>query len=97
MNTAVRADSKRMPGYVGVPVPGVEVRLVDDDGNEIEASDDETIGEVTVRGPNLFTGYLNRPDATGEAMRDGWFFTGDLATVGPRTATGASSAAARPT
>ena len=62
-------------------MPGVEVRLVDDDGNEIDASDDETIGEVTVRGPNLFTGYLNRPDATDEAMRDGWFFTGDLATV----------------
>jgi malonyl-CoA/methylmalonyl-CoA synthetase len=82
MNTAVRADAKRRPGYVGVPVPGVEVRLVDDDGNELDATDDETIGEVTVRGPNLFTGYLNRPDATDEAMRDGWFFTGDLATVG---------------
>ena len=82
MNTAVRADSQRTPGYVGVPVPGVEVRLVDDDGNELDATDDETIGEVTVRGPNLFTGYLNRPDATDEAMRDGWFFTGDLATVG---------------
>jgi malonyl-CoA/methylmalonyl-CoA synthetase len=82
MNTAVRADSQRKPGYVGVPVPGVEVRLVDDDGNELDATDDETIGEVTVRGPNLFTGYLNRPDATDEAMRDGWFFTGDLATVG---------------
>jgi malonyl-CoA/methylmalonyl-CoA synthetase len=82
MNTAVRADSPRKPGYVGVPVPGVEVRLVDDDGNELDASDDETIGEVTVNGPNLFTGYLNRQDATDEAMRDGWFFTGDLATVG---------------
>ena len=82
MNTAVRADSKRRPGYVGIPVPGVEVRLVGDDGEDIDARDDETIGEVVVRGPNLFTGYLNRPDATDEAMRDGWFFTGDLATVG---------------
>ena len=80
MNTAVRADSPRRPGYVGVPVPGVEVRLVADDGSDIEGSDDETIGEVAVRGPNLFSGYLNRPDATAEAMRDGWFFTGDLAT-----------------
>jgi malonyl-CoA/methylmalonyl-CoA synthetase len=83
MNTAVRADSPRRPGYVGVPVPGVEVRLVADDGSEIEDSDDETIGEVAVRGPNLFSGYLNRPDATAEAMRDGWFFTGDLATRAP--------------
>src|SRR4051812_39267155 len=81
MNTAGRADPPRKPGYVGGPVPGVEVRLVDDDGNEMTATDDETIGEVTVRGPNLFTGYLNRPDATDEAVRDGWFFTGDLATV----------------
>jgi malonyl-CoA/methylmalonyl-CoA synthetase len=81
MNTAVRADAPRRPGYVGVPVPGVELRLVGDDGEEIEAADDETIGEVAVRGPNLFTGYLNRPDATAEALRDGWFFTGDLATV----------------
>ena len=80
MNTAVRADSPRRPGYVGIPVPGVEVRLVADDGSDIEGSDDETIGEVAVRGPNLFSGYLNRPDATAEAMRDGWFFTGDLAT-----------------
>ena len=83
MNTAVRADSPRRPGYVGVPVPGVEVRLVADDGSDIEGSDDETIGEVAVRGPNLFSGYLNRPDATAEAMRDGWFFTGDLATRAP--------------
>ena len=81
MNTAVRADSQPRAGYVGVPVPGVEVRLVDDDGNEMSATDDETIGEVTVRGPNLFAGYLNRPEATEEAMRDGSFFTGDLATV----------------
>jgi malonyl-CoA/methylmalonyl-CoA synthetase len=83
MNTATRADSARRPGYVGVPVPGVEVRLVADDGTDVEESDDETIGEVAVRGPNLFSGYLNRPDATKEAMRDGWFFTGDIGTRAP--------------
>jgi malonyl-CoA/methylmalonyl-CoA synthetase len=83
MNTAVRADSPRRPGYVGVPLPGVEVRMVGDDGSDIETSDDETIGEVAVRGPNLFSGYLNRPEATAEAVRDGWFFTGDLATRAP--------------
>jgi malonyl-CoA/methylmalonyl-CoA synthetase len=80
MNTAVRADGERRPGYVGPAVTGVELRLLDDDGNELDASDDETIGEVAVRGPNLFSGYLNRPDATAEAVRDGWFHTGDLAT-----------------
>ena len=83
MNTAVRVDAPRRPGYVGVPVAGVDVRLAADEGGDVEASDDETIGEVAVRGPNLFTGYLNRPDATAEAMRDGWFFTGDLATRAP--------------
>ena len=83
MNTAVRADSPRRPGYVGVPLAGVEVRLVADDGSDVEESDDETIGEVAVRGPNVFSGYLNRPDATAEAIRDGWFFTGDIGTRAP--------------
>ena len=80
MNTAVRADGERRPGYVGRPIADVDLRLVGDEGEDIEAADDETIGEVAVRGPNLFSGYLNRPDATAEAMREGWFFTGDLGT-----------------
>jgi malonyl-CoA/methylmalonyl-CoA synthetase len=83
MNTAVRADSPRRPGYVGVPLDGIGVRLVGDDGGDVDVSDDETIGEIAVRGPNLFSGYLNRPDATAEAMRDGWFFTGDIGTRAP--------------
>jgi malonyl-CoA/methylmalonyl-CoA synthetase len=83
MNTAVRASGERRPGYVGPPLDGVELRLVDDDGNALDAADDETIGEIQVRGPNLFLEYLNRPDATGEAMTDGWFRTGDLATRAP--------------
>jgi malonyl-CoA/methylmalonyl-CoA synthetase len=78
MNTAVRADGERRPGEVGAPVPGVSVSLRADDGAEAP-SDGETIGEIHVRGPNLFLGYLNRPDATAEALRDGWFATGDLA------------------
>jgi malonyl-CoA/methylmalonyl-CoA synthetase len=83
MNTGVRASGERRPGYVGPPLPGVELRLVDDDGNAIEAADDETIGEIHVRGPNLFLEYLNRPDATAESVVDGWFRTGDLATRAP--------------
>jgi malonyl-CoA/methylmalonyl-CoA synthetase len=82
MNTGVRAAGERRPGYVGPPLEGIELRLVDDDGNTIEGGDDETIGEIHVRGPNLFLEYLNRPDATDEAMTDGWFKTGDLATRG---------------
>src|SRR5690606_10441366 len=52
-------------GAVGKPLPGIEVRLGDD-------------GEILVRGDNVFTGYLNRPEATAEALVDGWLHTGDL-------------------
>jgi malonyl-CoA/methylmalonyl-CoA synthetase len=83
MNTAIRADGDRRPGYVGAAIDGVELRLLDDDGQTVEAHDDETIGEIAVRGPNLFLEYLNRPDATAEALREGWFHTGDLATRAP--------------
>jgi malonyl-CoA/methylmalonyl-CoA synthetase len=78
MNCSVRASGDRRPGFVGLPLPGVEIRLLDEDGVVEEA---ERIGEVHIRGPNLFLGYLNRPDATAEAMRDGWFATGDLAAL----------------
>jgi len=83
MNTAVRASGDRRPGYVGPPLSGVEIRLLDDNGNVVDASDDETFGEIVVRGPHLFLEYLNRPDATVDALRDGWFYTGDLATRAP--------------
>lgn len=80
MNTSVCADGERKPGTVGVPLGGVEVRLVEESGAVISASDGETVGEIQVRGPNLFTEYLNRPDATAEVFTDGWFRTGDMAT-----------------
>jgi len=83
MNCAVRAAADRRPGTVGPPVDGVDVRLVDDDGSVIETSDGATVGEIQVRGPNLFLEYLNRPDATAKAMQDGWFRTGDVATRAP--------------
>ncbi|MEV2248335.1 acyl-CoA synthetase [Streptomyces sp. NPDC049970] len=80
MNTGVRADGAPRAGTVGPPLPGVELRLVEEDGSVI--GDTASIGEIQVRGPNLFTGYLNRPDATAAAFTDdGFFRTGDMATV----------------
>ncbi|MFC9031016.1 acyl-CoA synthetase [Streptomyces arboris] len=80
MNTGIRADGVPRPGTVGPPLAGVELRLVEEDGTVL--SGPEAIGEIQVRGPNLFTGYLNRPDATAAAhTADGWFRTGDVGTV----------------
>ncbi|MFF5478128.1 acyl-CoA synthetase [Streptomyces sp. NPDC012935] len=84
MNTSVRADGEPRPGAVGVPLPGVELRLVEEDGTPITSYDAETVGEIQVRGPNLFTEYLGRPDATAAAFtEDGWFRTGDMAVRDP--------------
>ncbi|TPQ15469.1 acyl-CoA synthetase [Streptomyces sporangiiformans] len=85
MNTSVRADGEPRAGTVGVPLPGVELRLTEEDGvTAVEAYDGESVGEIQVRGPNLFTEYLNRPDATAEAFtEDGWFRTGDMAVRDP--------------
>ncbi len=81
INCAVPADLPPEPGRVGPPLPGVELRLVDDARTPIDAVDDATIGEIAVRGPNVFPGYLNRPEATAAVVdADGWFYTGDLAT-----------------
>ncbi|MFI9624596.1 acyl-CoA synthetase [Streptomyces sp. NPDC052042] len=81
MNTGVRADGEPRPGTVGTPLAGVELRLADEDGTILTGGGPDTIGEIQVRGPNLFTGYLNRPDATAAAFTaDGWFRTGDMAT-----------------
>ncbi|MEU9519870.1 acyl-CoA synthetase [Streptomyces sp. NPDC048224] len=84
MNTSVRADGEPRAGTVGVPLPGVELRLVEEDGTPITALDGESVGEIQVRGPNLFTEYLNRPDATAAAFtEDGFFRTGDMAVREP--------------
>jgi malonyl-CoA/methylmalonyl-CoA synthetase len=77
-----RHDGARPAGSVGPPLPGVELRLVDDARRPIALAPD-ALGEVAVRGPSVFQGYLNRPDATAAAMdADGFFYTGDIATIG---------------
>jgi malonyl-CoA/methylmalonyl-CoA synthetase len=69
---------ERRPGFVGMPLPGVQVRRVDDTGAAVP---DEVPGEVEVRGPTVFREYWRKPDATRDAFRDGWFRTGDTAVV----------------
>ena len=85
ITVSVRADGERRPGWVGVPVAGFETRLAStDEENEGELlpHDGETIGELQVRGPGLFAGYLGRPEATAETWTgDGWFRTGDAAVI----------------
>lgn len=80
MNTSIPVGPGPRPGSVGLPLRGVGLRLVEEDGSVLDAHDGETVGEIQVRGPNLFTAYLNRPDATAAAFADGgWFRTGDMA------------------
>jgi long-chain acyl-CoA synthetase len=66
----------RKPGSIGVAVAGVSLRLLDEAGNEVAPG---AVGEIVVRGHNIMRGYRNRPEATREAIPDGWFRTGDLA------------------
>ena len=69
-------DGERRPGFVGSPLPGVEVRLVDDQGDEVQAG---SAGELEIRGQNVFQEYWRRPDETAATFREDWFRTGDLA------------------
>jgi long-chain acyl-CoA synthetase len=72
-------SERRRPGSIGVPIEGVELRLVSADDGEVTQPGD--IGEIAIRGHNVMKGYWNRPDATAAVTRDGWFHTGDLARV----------------
>ena len=71
-------DIERKPGSIGVPIEGVQMRLVGDDGQPVPAGE---IGEIAIRGHNVMKGYWNKPEATAEAITDGWFRTGDMAKV----------------
>jgi long-chain acyl-CoA synthetase len=70
---------ERKPGSIGTPIRGVEMRVVDASGAEVPHGE---VGEIAIRGHNIMKGYLNRPDATAEAVSaDGWFRTGDIGRV----------------
>lgn len=81
ITVSTRADGERRPGSVGLPLTGMQTRLLGDDGSPVR-HDGETIGRLQVRTPTLFEGYLNRPDVTAEAFElDGWYRTGDVAVI----------------
>jgi long-chain acyl-CoA synthetase len=65
-------------GSIGVPIPGTDVRLVNDDGRDVTVG---MPGELIVRGPQVMEGYWRRPDETAKVMKDGWLYTGDVATM----------------
>ena len=67
---------ERKPGSIGTPIEGVEMQVVDEDDNPLPQGE---VGEIVIRGHNIMKGYWQRPDATAEAMRGGWFHTGDMA------------------
>ena len=69
-------DKVRKPGSIGTPVEGVQMRVVDGDGADVPVGE---IGEIAIRGHNVMKGYWGKPEATAEAIPDGWFRTGDLA------------------
>ncbi|MFE0460286.1 long-chain fatty acid--CoA ligase [Kitasatospora sp. NPDC058965] len=71
-------DRPRRPGSIGLPVRGVELKLVAADGTAVGPGE---VGEIAIRGENVMKGYWNRPDATAAACHDGWFHSGDLARV----------------
>jgi long-chain acyl-CoA synthetase len=75
--TANRLDSRRV-GSIGSALPGIEVRIFDDDGRELPVGE---IGEIVARGDTVMKGYFNNPDATAETIKDGWLHTGDVGYV----------------
>jgi long-chain acyl-CoA synthetase len=71
-------DRERKVGSIGTPVAGVEMRVVDEDGGDVPEGE---VGEIAIKGPNVMKGYWRKDDATAEAIKDGWFHTGDMAKV----------------
>jgi len=80
ITVSTRADGERRPGWVGLPINGVESRFVDDAGEPL-TPDGSSIGELQIRGTTMFDEYLNRPDATAESFDGDWFRTGDAVVI----------------
>ncbi|UCG23310.1 MAG: long-chain fatty acid--CoA ligase [Chloroflexota bacterium] len=73
-----RLDRQRKPGSVGLPVWGIEMKIVDEMDNDVPQGE---LGEIVIRGHNVMKGYYGRPEATADATRGGWFHTGDIGRV----------------
>jgi long-chain acyl-CoA synthetase len=71
-------DREHKPGSIGTPIEGVEMKVFDEQDEEVPAGE---VGEIVIRGHNVMKGYWDRPDATAEVMRGGWLHTGDMARV----------------
>lgn len=71
-------DGAMKIGSIGIPFPHTDCRIVDDNGEDLPA---KTVGELLIKGPQVMLGYWNKPEETQQALRDGWFYTGDLATM----------------
>jgi long-chain acyl-CoA synthetase len=71
-------DRERRPGSIGTPIRGVQMQVVDEHGREVPQGD---VGEIAIRGHNVMKGYWRRPEETAAAIRDGWFYSGDMGRV----------------
>jgi len=78
MNISNPYIGERRPGTVGLPLPGTSIKIIKPDGSEAGVDDE---GEIHIKGPNVFSQYWNRPDATAAAFENGYFKTGDMAVV----------------
>lgn len=74
-----KIDGERRPGSVGIPLPGVEIKLEDDEGKII--TDEGEAGQVMIRGPQVFLEYINLSEKTKDSFKEGWFLTGDVAVL----------------
>ena len=76
--TATDPTKKIKPGSVGLPLPGIKIAVVDENGNHLPPNE---VGELIVSGPNVLKGYYGKPEETKKALKDGWLYTGDMARI----------------